>query len=256
MRDIFNDIDINKPTDPMLSARRGGPQPRKRFYQTVGVDEGPDGFVLLLDGKPVRTPARKLLAAPSPALAAALAAEWNAQCETIDPAAMPLTRLANSIIDGVADAMAAVTAEIGHYLGSDLLFYRADAPERLVALQAQHWDPVLDWAREAFGARFILTQTLAHAAQPEPALAAVRAAAPDDPWRLGATHSVMTLTGSALLALAVVHGRLSADEVWTTAHVDEDFQWEQWGCDDEALARRTFRRAEMQAAAAVLAAFA
>ena len=228
------------------------PLPR-RFYREAGVEEAEDGFRVVLDGRPVRTPARRFLAAPSRALADALAAEWNAQGESIDPATMPLTRLANSIIDGVANAPEPVAAEIEKYLGSDLLFYRADGPQGLLERQARHWDPLIAWARESLGARFILAQGLVHAAQPQAAVASARAAIPSDPWRLGAVHAVTTLTGSALIALALLRGRLTADEAWDAAHVDEDWNMEQWGRDEIALARRASRFAEFAAAATVLA---
>ena len=141
-----------------------------------------------LDGKPVHTPARRLLAAPSLPLAQALAAEWEAQTGKIDPAKMPLTRLANSIIDGVADAPGPVKAEIEKYLASDLLFYRASSPQRLRERQAEHWDPILRWAKDTLGADFKTGEGVVHIAQPEAALEAAAAAIPDDPWRLGALH--------------------------------------------------------------------
>ena len=253
MRDILEDILKNQPLDPREAARRSvRPQVRKRFYEKAGVENGPDGYAVLLDGKPVRTPARRTLAAPTRALAEAIADEWNAQEEHVDPARMPLTRLANTIIDGVADSTDAVAEEVAKYLGSDLLFYRAGGPAGLLARQAQYWDPVLDWAHDALGARFMLAEGVMHVAQPERAIAAARAAVPDDPWRLGAVSSITTLSGSALLALALLRGRLSTDEAWAAAHVDEDWQREQWGRDALAEERRDFRFAEMQAAARVL----
>ena len=254
MRDIFTDLFTTEPADPTEAARRAmrPPLPR-RFYRHAGVEEADGGFRIVLDGGPVRTPARGFLVAPSRALAQALAAEWDTQGEIIDPATMPLTRLANSIIDGVVASPAPVAAEIGKYLGSDLLFYRADGPQRLVERQERLWDPVLAWAREALGARFVLAQGVVHTAQPEGAIAAARAAIPNDPWRLGALHAITTLTGSALLALALARGHLTTDEAWDAAHVDEDWNMEQWGRDDIALARRAARRAEMDAAATVLA---
>ena len=200
----------------------------------------------------MRTPARRALAAPARPLAEALAAEWEAQREVIDPANMPLTRLANTIIDGVADAPAAVAAEIEKYLASDLVLYRAEAPDGLVARQAAAWDPVLAWAREALGARFVPGQGMVFTAQPAEALAAAAAAVPRDPWRLGALHALTTLTGSALIALALARGALSLDAAWTAAHVDEDWNMDFWGRDELALQRRAFRFAEMQAAALVL----
>jgi len=249
MRDIFDDLFQPAP-DPVEAARKPmRPVPRKRFYSTVEVGAG---GATLLDGKPVRTPARQALAGPTPALAQAIADEWRAQGEFINPAEMPLTRLANSIIDGVTDAVDAVAADIGKYLASDLLFYRADAPAGLVERQALHWDPLLDWAGEALGTRFVLGQGVIHVAQPAEALAAGRAAIPSDAWRLGALHVVTTLTGSAVIALALLRGRLSADAAWQAAHVDEDWNMDQWGRDEIALARRAARFAELQAAARVL----
>jgi chaperone required for assembly of F1-ATPase len=254
LRNIFTDLFANERPDPVEAARRAmrPPLPR-RFYQKAGVEEAEGGFRVVLDGRPVRTPARGFLIAPSRQLAQAVAVEWDAQGETIDPATMPVTRLANSIIDGVAAAPRLVAADVEKYLGSDLLFYRADGPQRLVERQAPLWDPVLAWAREELGARFILAQGVVHAAQPEGAIAAARAAIPTDPWRLGAVHVITTLTGSALLALALLRGRLTADEAWAAAHVDEDWNMEQWGRDEIALARRAARRAELNAAATVLA---
>jgi len=254
MRDIFEDIHKHNPLDPMESARQGArPALRKRFYQSAGVKEDGGAFHVVLDDRPVRTPARKPLGVPTRALAEALAAEWDAQTDVIDPARMPLTRLANSIIDGVADQRQAVADDIAKYLGSDLLFYRADAPESLVARQSEIWDPLIAWARETLGARFILAQGVVHVAQPEEAIAAARKAIPQDAWRLGAMHSVTTLTGSALLALALAAGAANPAAVWDAAHVDEDFNMETWGRDEQALARRDFRAKEFAAAAQVLA---
>jgi chaperone required for assembly of F1-ATPase len=254
MRDIFQEIFTGEPPDPVEAARRSIRRTlRKRFYReaTAGPDDG--GVPVLLDGRPVRTPARRPLAAPVRALAEAIAAEWEAQGEHIDPATMPLTRLANAIIDGVAEAGAAVKAEIGRYLGSDLLCYRASEPQALVARQAELWDPVLAWMRDAAGAHFVPVQGVVHVAQPAPALAAAQARIPDHAWRLGAVHAVTTLTGSGLLALALAHGRLTVDEAWTAANVDEDWNLARWGGDDLARERRAAREAEMRAAGFVLA---
>ena len=254
MRDILEEIFTTQPPDPVEAARRAvRPSLRKRFYRQAAVGSDQDGAIpVLLDGKPVRTPARRLLAAPVLGLAEALAAEWQAQGEHIDPAAMPLTRLANAIIDGVADAPQAVAADIGEYLGSDLLCYRAAEPYGLVARQTELWDPVLAWIRERGGARFVLAQGVMHVVQPDEALTAARAMIPTDPWRLGAVHALTTLTGSALLALALAHGRLTADAAWTAANVDEDWNLAQWGDDALARERRNARETEMRAAARVL----
>jgi chaperone required for assembly of F1-ATPase len=253
MRNRIEEIFVDPRLEAMAAARRGTrPQLRRRFYHAAQVAEAAGAFAVLLDARPVRTPARRSLAAPSRALGAALAAEWNAQAEFIDPVSMPLTRLANSIIDGVVDAPAAVGAEIEKYLASDLLVYRASGPEGLLARQAQHWDPLIEWARRSLGAPFVLGQGINFVAQPAAALCAARAAIPRDPWRLGALLAITTLTGSALIALALNAGRLSSDAAWTAAHVDDDWNMERWGADELALERRRYRRAEMQAAVTVL----
>src|SRR3984957_6846644 len=246
MRELFESPAQN----PIEAARRGArPVLRRRFYENATVSETPTGRAVQLDGKPVHTPARRPLAAPTLAIAQALAAEWNAQIDVVDPAKMPLTRLANAIIDGVAETPKAVADEIKKYLASDLLFYRAGGPQGLVERQARHWDPILQWAAEALGAKFYLGEGVVHVAQPEAALAAACGAVPDDPWRLGAAHVITTLTGSALIALAMARGQLSAEAAWQAAHADEDWNMEQWGRDEMAMQRRDFRHAEFQAAA-------
>lgn len=253
MRDIFEEIFAREPLDAMEAARRSmRPTLHRRFYGRAAVERRPEGSAVLLDGKPVRTPARRLLAAPGPVLAAAIAAEWNAQQDVIDPSAMPLTRLANSIIDGVAQAPRPVADEIAQYLGSDLLFYRAEGPKALVERQARQWDPIIAWARDVLGARFVLAAGVMFVEQPEEALTAAKAAIPTDAWRLGALSSITTLTGSGLLALAMLRGRLSVEEAWAAAHVDEDWNMEFWGRDQRALERRAYRFAELVAAADVL----
>jgi len=253
MRDIFTEIFENQPADPMESARRGArPQLRQRFYQRAHVSECEGGFAVLLDGKPVMTPARRALAAPSCALAEAMAGEWQAQQDAIDPSRMPLTRLANVAIDAVADRPGPVAEEIEKYLGSDLLFYRAEAPQELVEMQAKHWNPVLGWARDALAARFVLGQGVMPVVQPREAIAAAARAIPHEPWRLTAIASITTLTGSALLALALARQAMTVDAAWAAAHVDEDFQIERWGADEEAMRRREARGREFAAAARAL----
>jgi chaperone required for assembly of F1-ATPase len=255
MRDLFESIFPDEPLDPREAARRAmRPQLRRRFYQRAEVEDAEDEFCILLDGRPVKTPARRTLAAPSRALAQQLAAEWDAQRDVIDPAKMPLTRLANSIIDGVIDAPSAVALEVERYLACDLVFYRAGGPAGLVMRQAKAWDPVLAWAREAMGARFLLAEGIVFVTQPAQALAAASSAIPKHPWRLGAVHTITTLTGSALIAIALTHGALSVDAAWAAAHVDEDWNMEFWGRDELALEHRAARFSEMHAAAAVLTA--
>lgn len=253
MSNPFEDIFAERPTDPNEAARRSMRPLRRRFYESVALRETPEGVAVELDGRPVRTPARRLLAFPNAAVAEVAAAEWRDQAEFVDPARMPLTRLANAVIDAVADKPGEVAAEIARYLGSDLLVYRAEAPERLVARQSLLWDPVLAWARDVHGARFVLVEGVVFTSQPERAIEAMRVLLPRGPWRLGALHVVTTLTGSALLALALAEGAVTAEEAWTAGHLDEDWNMELWGQDDEALARRAARRTEFAAAAAVLA---
>jgi chaperone required for assembly of F1-ATPase len=238
--------------DPVALARRDLKKhlPRRFWKEAQRVER--DGLHHLeLDGRPAFTPARKPLAFADAALAEALRAEWDAVGEFVDPAQMPLTRMINSALDGVANEMDAVAAEIAKYAGSDCLCYRADGPERLSALQTEQWDPLLEWARDNLGARFNLAQGVMFVDQPDETIEAVRAyvGQQTSPVQLAALHVMTTLTGSVLLALAVQQGRLSPEEAWALAHLDEDFQMEVWGQDDEALARRAARWREMQAAA-------
>jgi chaperone required for assembly of F1-ATPase len=245
------------PGDPMRAAQKNmRPAVLARFYEKVSVEPADGGFALRLDGRGARTPAKRLLVLPTEALAALVAREWAGQGAAINPSSMPATRIVNSAIDGVATAMAETRAELAAYGETDLLYYRAGAPEKLVAVEAEAFDPVLDWAHEAFGVRFILTEGVAHVRQPERSLAALRAAlaAIADPFALAALHVMTTLTGSILIALAVQRRAVTAEEAWRIAHVDEDFQIATWGADEEAMARRTARWREMGAAAAVAAA--
>lgn len=254
MRELIEEGMGKSPLDPgetlRRSARRELP---KRFYKSVTVGEGPaGGFAILLDGRPVKTPAGKAFAAPSRAIAGAIAAEWQAQAEVINPATMPTTRLANSIIDGVSQRTGEITADIAKFFGSDLLFYRAEGPAGLVRRQAEHWDPVLTWAADSFGARFVLAEGIMPVAQPEASVRAASEAIPTDPWAVGALHVVTALTGSAMLALALAHGFRSAEDVWTAANVEEDWNTDRWGNDELAIDRRTVRRAEFDAAVLVV----
>ena len=255
MRDIFEDIFTQQPIDPVEAVRRGARvHLKRRFYHHVGVvDEDEKTFSVRLDDRRIRTPAGTYLTFPTGALAAAVAAEWQAQQECIDPAGMPLTRLSNTIIDGVMQACAQVAAEVVKYIGSDLLFYRADGPSGLIARQTKYWDPILAWARDAYGAHFMLAQGVMFVPQPERSVAAMASAIPTDPWRLGAVGAITTLTGSALIALAVAARQLSVEAAWTAAHVDEDWNMETWGRDELSLQRRACAEAEMRAAVAVLA---
>jgi chaperone required for assembly of F1-ATPase len=249
MRDILEDIFKNQPLDPIEAARKSvRVNLRKRFYKQAGTADN----AVTLDGKPVMTPKRRALKAPNAAIAHAMAGEWDAQSETIDPGAMPLTRLANAIIDGVADAPDAVRDEIVKYLGSDLVFYRADQPDGLIEQQAQHWNPLIAFARDTYGARFVLAQGIVHQAQPPEAVASAAVSIPNEPWQLGAMAAITTITGSALIALALAAKAIEADAAWAAAHVDEDWNAAKWGEDPEVKARRAARRAEFDAAVLIL----
>lgn len=226
----------------------------KRFYAGVDVAETAEGWAVRLDGRPVRTPAGSELAVPDSELAGEIAREWEAQGEQIEPASMPLTRLVNSALDGVRGREEEIAADIAAYAATDLLCYRAGSPEGLAAEQAAHWDPVLAWFEQEMAARFVPVEGVMPRDQPAESLRQVREELDRyGAFCLAALHSITTLTGSALLALAQAHGAVTADQVWTAAHVDEDWQIAYWGEDAEAMARREARRRDFDAAARVLA---
>jgi chaperone required for assembly of F1-ATPase len=227
----------------------------KRFYREVATTGDAGGYVLLLDGRRAITPGRNPLVVPGRNVAAAIAAEWEAQAVDIDAASMPVTRLANSAIDGVAPRMAEVRDEILAYAKTDLVYYRAGEPDGLVKRQGAAWDPVLAWAQRRFGARFILAEGMQHVAQLPDTLAAIsrELAAFDSPFRLAGLHVATTLTGSALIALALAHGELTVDEAWAAGHVDEDWNISRWGEDAEAAGLRARRLQDFRAAALALA---
>lgn len=227
----------------------------KRFYKDVTVGEEEGGFAILLDGRRARTPARNLLALPTRAAAEVVAAEWAAQVDVIDPAEMHATRIANVGIDRVEAARAEVIDEMVRYAGTDLTCYRAEGPEGLAARESAAWDPVLAHARERHGARFILSQGIGHAAQPEASQEAVRAAfaAVASPVALAALHTLTTLSGSALIALMLLDRAIEPDAAFAAASVEEDWNTHLWGEDAEAAHRRVRRKAEFEAAAALLA---
>lgn len=233
------------------------PVATRRFYTSVALDPVPGGgFGILLDGRPVKTPKKSRLVVPVEPLASRIADEWSAQAEHIRPATMPATRLANSAIDVVTANADAVREDIVAYAMTDALCYRAETPADLVSRQATAWNPLLAWAERALDARFLTTAGIVHRAQPEAtrdAVASVITSA--GPWPLAALHVVTTLTGSAVLALAVRAGELTAEQAWTLAHVDEDHQIALWGEDPEAAERRTRRWLDMDAACFVLKTF-
>jgi chaperone required for assembly of F1-ATPase len=222
-------------------------------HEVVDAPRPANAFLVLLDDTPLSTPAKRTLAVPSRALAQAIADEWAAQGDRIEPESMPLTTLANSAIDGVAGREASVLDDIAGYAACDLLCYRASEPETLMRRQSEAWDGIVAWASAALGVEFRVGTGLMPLAQPENVRRAIAdALASFDPFGLAAMHVITTLTGSALLALALARGRLTAERSWAAAHVDEAFQIERWGEDVEARARRQHRWRVMHAASRTL----
>jgi chaperone required for assembly of F1-ATPase len=224
--------------------------PRRRFWASAGVRPEAGGFAVALDARLLRTPGGVALRVPTEALAAAIAAEWDAVEGEIDPRRLPLTRLANSAIDRVEPQRAAVVAAIAEYGATDLVCYRAERPEALAARQAAAWDPWLLWSRRSLGAPLIAVGGVMHRAQPPASLAALgRAVAAEGAFGLVALHDLVTLSGSLVLGLAVRRGALAPAAAWELSRVDEDWQAEQWGLDAEAeAAAAAGREAFMEAA--------
>lgn len=221
----------------------------KRFYKDAAVAALGGDFGVALDGKPVRTPGKATLAVPSPALAEAVAGEWDAQGPEVVPGSMRLMRLACTAIDRVAGEREAVIEETAGFGRSDLLCYWAEYPVQLQRRQAETWRPLLDWAARAFGATLAVTEGIVPVAQEESALTQLRAAvAAYDPWMLTALHAATTVTGSLVLGLALAHGEIDAERAWAVSRVDHDFQVEKWGEDAEAAEAAAALRAELDAA--------
>lgn len=222
----------------------------KRVYTEVAVEPAEDGFAIMLDGRPVRTPGRRMLAVPSRALAEAIAAEWRAQGDRVEPRSMPLTRLASTALDLVGQRRPAIVDEIAAYAGTDLVCYRADAPAELAARQHAAWQPLLDWAAARYGAALVVTQGVVPRPQPPEALAALRRAVEAyDDMALVALHAATAAAGSLIVALALLDGRIDAAEAFAASQLDETFQIKKWGEDAEAARRRAALRDDLAQAA-------
>lgn len=222
----------------------------KRFYKEVSVGAAEDGFRILLDGRPVKTPAKNMLALPTRALADAIAAEWAGQGEVIAPVSMPFLRLADTVIDGVAANRDAVITAILRFGENDLLCYRAHQPPDLAQLQREGWEPVLDWARRRYGAEFVVIEGFGHQDQPPQTLQAFRAALEKlDSFSLAALHVVASVAGSVVLALALLEGELTPAGVFALSRIDEKYQISKWGSDHEAEVRATSLARELDKAA-------
>jgi chaperone required for assembly of F1-ATPase len=256
MRDILSAPD-DSVSDPV---RRAQEQMRielpKRFYKIVSVAEGEGGFQIHLDGRAARTPGRAAITLPTEAAAKCVADEFAAQIDVINPSTMPTFRLVNTAIDGVAKETEAVAEDVLRFSSSDMLCYRADSPQGLVARQNEAWDPILDWAATEIGAHLVLAEGVIHVAQPPVAIQAVKfhLSKLTDPFRLAGIHLMTSISGSAIVALAVEAGAISPEEAWQAAHIDEDWQIEHWGQDSEAVARRNGRWRDFSAAASLIAA--
>jgi chaperone required for assembly of F1-ATPase len=221
----------------------------KRFYKTVTIAPEGEGVAIHLDNRSVRTPNGKPLVVPTPALADAIANEWRAQPDTIDPKTMPLTKSANTAIDGIIPRRTEIIEELLRYGGGDLLCYRAD-DATLAERQRAQWDPMLEWLAQRYNAKLAVTQGITHIAQPGEAILALgRALKPLNDFVLTGLHIATTLTGSLALALALEDAHLTAAEAFDLAHLDEHYQAEKWGEDSDATARLDARRLELESAA-------
>ena len=253
MREFLEDADKHRDDGygrAQAHARRELP---KRFYRDAAVTATEGGFAVALDGRIPRTPGMKHVVVPSEAVAAAMAEEWGAQGELIDPETMPLVRLVNSAVEAGDEAMPALRAELLKYMGNDLMLYRADSPQELVERQEAVWDAALVKLARQFGVSFQPTIGIVHQPQPSPTLGRLSKALADEPLLpLTAMNAVMSITGSGLLALALRHGLLTPEDVWTAAHVDEDHNIALWGEVEEITERRAKRRKDFDAAVHLL----
>lgn len=225
----------------------------KRFWTAAGVTTVPGGFAVQLDGRPVKTPAKAPLVVPTEALALAIAAEWDAQGKVVDPRTMPVTRAANSAIDTVTPNRSAVLGMISAYGGSDLLCYRAESPAPLIARQAAAWQPLLDWAASTLHAPLRVTAGIVHVAQPPESLARLKASLDSfSDFELVALHDLVALSGSLVIGLAAAADLAPAEDLWRSSRIDEEFQAELWGQDEEAAEVAALKRNDFLQARAFL----
>lgn len=225
----------------------------KRFYKSVDIAEVEAGWSVALDGKLIKTPAKRPFAAPTKALAKAAAAEWDRQEGEIKPAAMPVTKAVNTALDRTMPEYEAVAEMVAEYGGSDLICYRADAPAELIARQAAAWDPLLDWSASHLKARLITAVGVMHMLQPEDGQAALAdAVRRHDPFELTGLYDLVALSGSLIIGLAVAGGHLTPADGWATSRVDHLWQEDQWGVDDEAAAQAAYKAEEFAQAARLI----
>ena len=225
----------------------------KRFWKEVSVARETDGFALALDGRPVKTPGWVSLLLPNAELAEAVADEWRSVGEDIDPRAMSLTGLANAAIDRIGTAHASFAASLAAYGETDLLYYRAEGPEPLVARQSAAWDPLLDWARARYDVHFETATGVMHHPQPPATVTRLaEAVSALDAFQLAGMSPVVTIGGSLIAALALFEGHAGRDAIWAAVETDEDWQVEQWGDDDIAIKARETRKGDFDAGARFL----
>lgn len=225
----------------------------KRFWKTAAPMEREDGFAIGLDGRGVKTPAKSELMVPTKALAQAISEEWDAQTEAVDPESMPLTRLANSALDKVTSQFDEVAAHLTEYGGSDLLCYRADGPEELICRQSEIWGGLLDWARTSVGVELIVQSGLMPVDQPKESLSVMAGITADfTPFELTAFHEFVTLSGSWVIGYAAFKKAQPVETLWECALLDELWQEEQWGEDEEAIETRAIKRQAFLTAAQFL----
>ena len=222
----------------------------KRFWKAATATACEGGFTVLLDARPVRTPAKGTLTVPTMAMAEAIAAEWDAQSKVVDPGSMPVTRGANAAIDKVRTQRHEVVALLAEYGDSDLLCYRATGPVELTKRQADGWDPMLNWAAETLDVRLSVGEGVMHVEQTPEALDTLQTeVAAFDNFALAAVHDLISISGSLVLALAVTKGGITADDAWLLTRIDEHWQIEQWGEDEETTAAELTKRTAFLAAA-------
>lgn len=223
---------------------------KKRFWKTVAVEETPDGFEIRLDDRAVKTPSKAALYMPTRKLADAVAEEWEAQVENIKPETMPLTRAANSAIDKIMPQHVEVADLIADYGGTDLLCYRAASPAELVARQAEAWDPLLQWCEDELGVTLNTTAGVVYVAQPKTSIRTLNTLVHAmNPFQLAGFHDLVSISGSLIIGLAVTKKFLPVDELWFRARIDESWQEEQWGKDEEASETAELKRLSFQNAA-------
>ena len=216
----------------------------KRFWSTVAIERRDYGHVILLDGRLVKTPAKAILSVPTQAMADAIATEWDAQSDKIDPRTMPTTRSANAALDKVTPQKTEVTALIAAYGEDDFLCYRAPAPQELIERQKQAWDPLLAWAAQAFDAPLRTTEGVMHVEQPANSVINLTAGVTaQTSFQLAALHDLVSMSGSLVIGLAAQAGAFEVDDLWTRSRLDELWQIEHWGQDDDADATAALKQA-------------